>query len=99
MRRIRNWVRWSNAAPLLDGFVAMPSAALADFKVTLPDAEPGEFEFETVGTYGRSGNPPTTTSRALSTRSNTALPICGTPTSNSRPAAIRGPAITSSSSS
>ena len=57
MRRIRNWVRWSNAATLLTAVVAMPSAALADFKVKLPDAEPGELELETVGSYGRSGNP------------------------------------------
>lgn len=33
--------------------------ALADFKVKLPDAETGEFEIETVGSYGRSGNPDT----------------------------------------
>jgi len=32
-------------------------AARADFKVKLPDAEFGEFEIETVGNYGRSGNP------------------------------------------
>jgi hypothetical protein len=31
--------------------------ARADFKVKLPDAEFGEFEVETVGNYGRSGNP------------------------------------------
>jgi len=33
------------------------SAARADFKVKLPEVNPGEFELETVGSYGRSGNP------------------------------------------
>ena len=33
--------------------------AWADFKVQLPDAEYGEFEFEPVGSYGMSGNPGT----------------------------------------
>jgi hypothetical protein len=38
--------------------VLLPGAAArADFKVKLPDAEYQEFELETVGNYGRSGNP------------------------------------------
>src|SRR5215475_8830069 len=32
-------------------------SARADFKVKLPEVNPGEFELETVGSYGRSGNP------------------------------------------
>jgi hypothetical protein len=32
-------------------------AARADFKVKLPEVNPGELELETVGSYGRSGNP------------------------------------------
>jgi hypothetical protein len=36
-------------------FSSLP--ALADFKVKMPDAEFGELEIETVGNYGRSGNP------------------------------------------
>jgi len=36
-----------------------PLGALADFKVKPPDAEAGEFEIETVGSYGRSDNPDT----------------------------------------
>lgn len=35
------------------------TSALADFKLKQPDAEAGEFEIETVGSYGRSGNPDT----------------------------------------
>src|SRR5262249_2410170 len=31
--------------------------AYADFKVKYPDADNGEWELETVGNYGRSGNP------------------------------------------
>ncbi|HYM74017.1 MAG TPA: hypothetical protein VET89_13635 [Stellaceae bacterium] len=59
MRRIREWMKGGKAALLLVGIVAVPAAALADFKVKLPDAEPGELELETVGNYGRSGNPAT----------------------------------------
>jgi hypothetical protein len=41
--------------------IVLPGApsALADFKVHYPDAETGEFEFEEIGSYGRSGNPAT----------------------------------------
>src|SRR5262249_45427333 len=37
----------------------MANTARADFKVQYPDAEPGEFELEEIGSYGRSGNPAT----------------------------------------
>jgi hypothetical protein len=59
MRRIRVYMNGIEAAVLLTAVAAMPSPALADFKVKLPDAEPGELELETVGNYGRSGNPVT----------------------------------------
>ncbi|HVH81674.1 MAG TPA: hypothetical protein VM782_19895 [Stellaceae bacterium] len=52
MRRVLNAL--SGAAL---GALTVPSAALADFKVHYPDAEPGEFEFEEIGSYGNSGNP------------------------------------------
>lgn len=42
---------------LLAAIAAVPAVAFADFKVKLPDAEIGELELETVGNYGRSGNP------------------------------------------
>jgi hypothetical protein len=35
------------------------SPARGDFKVKLPEVNPGEFELEAVGSYGRSGNPAT----------------------------------------
>jgi hypothetical protein len=41
------------AASLLAAAIALP--ARADFKVKQPDAEPGELELETVGSYGQSG--------------------------------------------
>jgi hypothetical protein len=56
---MRVWQRGGTAAVLLTAVAATLSAALADFKVKLPDAEPGELELETVGSYGRSGNPAT----------------------------------------
>jgi hypothetical protein len=49
---------WKQAALLLAGVIADPATALADFKVKLPDAEFGELEVETVGSYGRSGKSP-----------------------------------------
>jgi hypothetical protein len=55
--RIRVWLSRAKTVVLLAGIVAAPAAALADFKVKLPDANPGEWEVETVGSYGRSGNP------------------------------------------
>jgi hypothetical protein len=54
MRRTRDW---KQAALLLAGVITDPAIALADFKVKLPDAEFGELEVETVGSYGRSGDP------------------------------------------
>jgi hypothetical protein len=56
MRRIRNLLSAGSTVAI---FVlgATSTAALADFKVHLPDAETGEFELEEVGSYGRSGNP------------------------------------------
>jgi hypothetical protein len=50
---------WVMATALLGAVVALPSGAFADFKVQPPDAETGEFEFEEIGSYGRSGNPAT----------------------------------------
>lgn len=49
MRRIR----------IMAAFAALLAAtpARADFKVQMPDAEYGEFEFEPIGSYGISGNP------------------------------------------
>jgi hypothetical protein len=44
---------------ILAALAIAPNTALADFKVHLPDAETGEFEFEEVGSYGHSGNPAT----------------------------------------
>jgi hypothetical protein len=52
MRRLRTL-----AALLLGAIAAAPAVALADFKVHLPDAEAGEFEFEEIGSYGMSGDP------------------------------------------
>jgi hypothetical protein len=58
VRRIRSTLaRFSTLAIL--GVAVVPNTAWADFKVKLPDAEAGEFELETVGSYGRSGNPDT----------------------------------------
>jgi hypothetical protein len=60
MRRMRDWkCGWKQAALLLAGVIVDPATALADFKVKLPEVNPGEFELETVGNYGRSGNPDT----------------------------------------
>jgi hypothetical protein len=59
MRRIRDRPSGGTAAVLLAIVAAMPTAALADFKVKQPDAEYGELEVETVGSYGRSGSPAT----------------------------------------
>jgi hypothetical protein len=58
---IRNQIAGApgRAALLLGAVVATPSAALADFKVHLPDAEADEFEIESVGSYGSSSNPAT----------------------------------------
>lgn len=50
---ICNQLRRASTLALL----CLATPALADFKVHLPDAETGEFELETVGNYGRSGNP------------------------------------------
>jgi hypothetical protein len=54
---------WSLAIRTLTFAIVVLAAAspraLADFKVKQPDAEFGEFEVETVGSYGRSGNPDT----------------------------------------
>src|ERR1700682_2593778 len=58
MRRIRIAMTKAATCAIL-AFVAMSVSALADFKVKQPDAETGEFEIETVGNYGRSGNPAT----------------------------------------
>jgi hypothetical protein len=49
---------WASTSAIFALAIA-PTDALADFKVKLPDAEAGEFEIETVGSYGRSGNPAT----------------------------------------
>lgn len=57
MRRMRDWRNGGQGLLVLAAVAAMPAAAFADFKVKLPDAEPGELEVETVGNYGRSGNP------------------------------------------
>ena len=57
MRRMRRILGWVSTSAILT--LAMETAARADFKVKLPDAETGEFEIETVGSYGRSGNPDT----------------------------------------
>ncbi len=56
MRSVRERLRNGATCAIL-ALAAMPSYALADFKVKQPDAEVGEFEIETVGNYGRSGNP------------------------------------------
>ncbi|HEV2334739.1 MAG TPA: hypothetical protein VGS13_04525 [Stellaceae bacterium] len=37
--------------------IGLAPTARADFKVKMPDAEPGELELETIGNYGQSGNP------------------------------------------
>jgi hypothetical protein len=58
LRRIRRKLSWFSTLAILAS-TAVPTDALADFKVKLPDAEAGEFELETVGSYGRSGNPDT----------------------------------------
>ncbi len=50
MRRIRKALP---AALVLLGLWGATSRA--DFKVKMPDAEPGEFELETIGNYGKSG--------------------------------------------
>ncbi|HEU0216152.1 MAG TPA: hypothetical protein VFQ90_05805 [Stellaceae bacterium] len=58
MRRARRTPLWASTCAILIA-AAVPGNARADFKVHLPDAEAGEFEIETVGSYGRSGNPDT----------------------------------------
>ncbi|HLY45186.1 MAG TPA: hypothetical protein VKQ73_06375 [Stellaceae bacterium] len=45
----------ARAVLLLAAVAAAPVAALADFKVQMPDAEYGEWEFEPIGSYGMSG--------------------------------------------
>jgi len=45
----------ARAVLLLATVTVAPAAALADFKVHLPDAEYGEWEFEPIGSYGMSG--------------------------------------------
>ena len=55
MRRGRKTLLWAATCAIL-ATLALPGAALADFKVQLPDAEAGEFELEEIGSYGRSGN-------------------------------------------
>ncbi len=57
VRKRRSYV----SASLGSALVALlgTSAARADFKVKQPDAEYGELEVETVGSYGQSGNPAT----------------------------------------
>jgi hypothetical protein len=57
VRRSCGWGTAGKAAVLLAGIAAAPAPAFADFKVQLPDAETGEFEFEEIGSYGRSGHP------------------------------------------
>jgi hypothetical protein len=54
----RRTLLWVSTWAILSA-AALPGNARADFKVKLPDAEAGEFEIETVGSYGRSGNPDT----------------------------------------
>ena len=56
------WIQESCCFALRVFAVVMATAmfafgARADFKVKLPEVNPGEFELETVGNYGRSGNP------------------------------------------
>jgi hypothetical protein len=58
VRRIRKGRIWPATCAIL-ALAAMPTSALADFKVHLPDAEAGEFELEEVGSWGTSGNPAT----------------------------------------
>jgi hypothetical protein len=60
--RIVHIRRGHASASLVSALIAVvlvANAARADFKVKLPDAEPGELEVETVGSYGRSSNPAT----------------------------------------
>jgi hypothetical protein len=60
--RIVHIRRGHASASLVSALIAVvlvANAGRADFKVKLPDAEPGEFEVETVGSYGRSSNPAT----------------------------------------
>jgi hypothetical protein len=59
MRCVHDWLRAGKAVALIAAVAVLPASAFADFKVKLPDPEPGEFELETVGNYGRSGNPAT----------------------------------------
>jgi hypothetical protein len=60
--RIVHIRRGHASASLVSALIAVvlvANAARADLKVKLPDAEPGELEVETVGSYGRSSNPAT----------------------------------------
>jgi len=45
-----------SAVPALIAAIGMASIARADFKVKMPDAEPGELELESIGNYGQSGH-------------------------------------------
>jgi hypothetical protein len=58
LRRILRTLAGAPTCAIL-AIAALPGSALADFKVHLPDAEAGEFEFEQIGSYGSSGNPAT----------------------------------------
>jgi len=66
MRRIRSMLTGAATCAILT-FAAIPTAAFADFKVHLPDAEAGEFEIESVGSYGNSWNPATNNEQSVVT--------------------------------
>jgi hypothetical protein len=55
---MRSILAWTSTSAILT-LAMLAGNARADFKVHYPDAEPGEFEFEEIGSYGRSGNPAT----------------------------------------
>jgi hypothetical protein len=56
MSRNRNALIAASTLTILT-LAAVPTNALADFKVQLPDAETGEFEIEEIGSYGNNGRP------------------------------------------
>ena len=57
IRIIADAVSCHAALVLIAAASMMSAAARADFKVHLPDAEAGEWEFEPIGSYGTSGRP------------------------------------------
>ncbi len=59
MRRVRNFKTrvLPRAVPIFLAAAFAANSAWADFRVKYPDAEPGEFEIENIGSYGQDSRP------------------------------------------